>query len=92
MGKHREGAQGEIPHVRRRYFKLNSQQADTVWKNKLGCVYFWCEPTSLFLASPTEPLRFLRLTCCEMLAFVLGKGLQVMFSVFVKSSVFMNSV
>lgn len=51
-----------------------------------------CEPTSLFLSSPTNPLGFLILTCCEMIAFAPGEGLQIMFSSLAKCSVFLNSV
>lgn len=40
MGKEH---QGEMPHVRRRYFKLNLQQAETIEKNKLAFRRFWGE-------------------------------------------------
>lgn len=51
--------QGEMPHVRRRYFKLNSQQAEKMqkinWPPEISGVNIEKEPKDLFL----EKLPFL---------------------------------
>lgn len=72
-----------MPHVRRRYFKLNSQQAATTQENKLTFGNFWCEHgegTQSSLLGEIHPSRcplwFPKFTCCEMLAFVAEKGHQ----------------
>lgn len=95
----RKEHQGEVPHVRRRYFKLNSQQAKTVEKNKPAFRNFWCKhregtQRSVLRKITLSPLRFLKFTCCERLAFVAAKGQQIIcfHPLQKKSLVFMNSM
>lgn len=92
MGKEH---QGEMPHVRRRYFKLNLQQAETIEKNKLAFRRLWGKhwegPQNSVLRKIVLfhwPLRFPKFTCCEMLVFVAGRGHRMMFHPLQKKSLF----